>query len=299
LIGDIPIFVAHDSADVWARQSSFLLDRNGRARFVSGVPPDYFSSEGQLWGTPLYAWRELKRSGYAFWVERLRSLLTQFDRVRLDHFIGFVRAWHIPSSATSAKQGRFRRGPGRDLFRALEQALGGLPFIAEDLGALTPEGEALRDALGLPGMRVLQFAFNSDAHNPFLPQNYPRRCVAYPGTHDNDTLLGFVQHSASAAERAALSAYLGPPAQRSAEETCSALLQLLFASVAELCIVPMQDLLRLDSTARMNLPGQAEGNWSFRLPRSAFTASVCAELAELTERTGRATKTTDIERGAE
>jgi 4-alpha-glucanotransferase len=265
-----------------------LLDRAGRPRFVSGVPPDYFSSEGQLWGTPLYAWRALKQSGYAFWVERLQSLLTHFDRVRLDHFIGFVRAWHIPSTATSAKQGRFRRGPGRDLFRVLEQALGGLPFIAEDLGELTPEVEALRDALGLPGMRVLQFAFGSDAHNPFLPHNYPRHCVAYSGTHDNDTLLGFVRHSASPAERAALTAYLGPPAQRSAEETCSALLQLLFASVAELCIVPMQDLLRLDNTARMNVPGQAQGNWGFRVPRSAFGNSVCAELAQLTERTGRA-----------
>jgi 4-alpha-glucanotransferase len=288
LIGDIPIFVAHDSADVWARQDSFLLDRRGRCRYVSGVPPDYFSEDGQLWGTPLYDWRKLKQSGYAFWVERLRSLLARFDCVRLDHFIGFVRAWHVPRTASSAKQGRFRRGPGLDLFSVLERALGGLPFIAEDLGAITPEVEALRDTLGLPGMRVLQFAFSSDAANPFLPHNYPRRCVAYSGTHDNDTLLGFLRSSASAAERASIAAYLGAPSQRSESETCSALLSLLFASVAELCIVPIQDLLQLDSSARMNLPGRAEGNWTFRLPRSAFSARLRDELGQLTERTGRA-----------
>jgi 4-alpha-glucanotransferase len=288
LIGDIPIFVSHDSADVWAHQQSFQLDRAGRPRFVSGVPPDYFSSEGQRWGTPLYDWRRLEREGYRFWIERLRSLSARFDLVRLDHFIGFVRAWHIPSTAPSAKLGRFRPGPGRELFAAVERALGGLPFIAEDLGALTPAVEALRDALQLPGMRVLQFAFGSDAHNPFLPHNYARNTVAYSGTHDNDTLLGFLRNSSTTAERSALRGYLGMHASASEDALCDALLALLFSSQAQLCIVPMQDLLKLDSEARMNLPGQAEGNWTFRLPARALSPRVEARLRELTVRAGRA-----------
>ncbi|HEX6245527.1 MAG TPA: 4-alpha-glucanotransferase, partial [Polyangiales bacterium] len=230
LIGDIPIFVAHDSADVWAHQAMFQLDRRGQPRFVSGVPPDYFSSEGQRWGTPLYDWRALKRDRYRLWVERLSGLVARFDLVRLDHFIGFVRAWHIPAAAPTAIEGRFRPGPGRTLFERVKRALGGLPFIAEDLGALTPEVEALRDQLGLPGMRVLQFAFSSDANNPFLPHNYPRRAVAYSGTHDNDTMVGYLRHSANEAELRALRAYVGAPADATPEALCDALLSLLFAS---------------------------------------------------------------------
>lgn len=288
LIGDIPIFVAHDSADVWAQQRSFLLDRNARPRFVSGVPPDYFSSDGQRWGTPLYDWRALARQGYAFWVERLRSLCASFELVRLDHFIGFVRAWHIPATSPTAREGRFRPGPGRALFERVEQVLGGLPFIAEDLGTLTPEVEALRDALQLPGMRVLQFAFGADASNPFLPHNYPRHCVAYPGTHDNDTLLGFVRHTATPSELRALHAYLGNELPTSDEQTVSALLNLLFASVADLCIVPLQDVLGLDNDARMNVPGRAEGNWTFRVRPRALNKLLQRSLAVLTVRTGRA-----------
>jgi 4-alpha-glucanotransferase len=291
LIGDIPIFVAHDSADVWAQQSSFLLDRAGRPRVVSGVPPDYFSSDGQRWGTPLYDWRALARRDYAFWVERLRNLCAAFDLVRLDHFIGFVRAWHIPASSPTAKTGSFRPGPGRALFERLERVLGGLPFIAEDLGTVTPAVEALRDGLQLPGMRVLQFAFNGDAANPFLPHNYERRSVAYPGTHDNDTLLGFVRHTATAAERRALHAYLGHSRPTPDEEAAGALLNLLFASVSDLCIVPVQDLLGLDNEARMNVPGQAEGNWTFRIKPRALNKQVQSTLRALTLRTGRASQT--------
>lgn len=288
LIGDIPIFVAHDSSDVWAQQELFLLDRHGSPRFVSGVPPDYFSSEGQRWGTPLYDWKQLDRDGYQFWIERLKSLATRFDLVRLDHFIGFVRAWHIPAAATTAKHGRFRPGPGGALFAAVRRALGGLPFIAEDLGSLTPEVESLRDTLCLPGMRVLQFAFDSDANNPFLPHNYPRNTVAYSGTHDNDTLLGFLRHSSTASERAALRAYLNVHAESAPEALCDSLLALLFASQAQLCIVPMQDLLKLDSDARMNLPGRADGNWTFRLPAHALSERLAAQLGQLTEGSGRA-----------
>jgi 4-alpha-glucanotransferase len=288
LIGDIPIFVAHESADVWANQHIFQLDRAGRPRFVSGVPPDYFSSEGQRWGTPLYDWHTLKQEGYRFWIERLKSLAARFDLVRLDHFIGFVRAWHIPRAAPSAKVGRFHPGPKHALFAEVTRALGRLPFIAEDLGALTPEVEALRDALRLPGMRVLQFAFGSDAENPFLPHNYPRHSVAYSGTHDNDTLLGFLRHSSSAAERSALRAYLGMPKAARDDALCDALLALLYSSQAQLCIVPMQDLLKLDSDARMNLPGKAEGNWTFRLPARGLSVRVAERLRGLTVRTGRA-----------
>jgi 4-alpha-glucanotransferase len=288
LIGDIPIFVAHDSADVWAQQPSFLLDRAGRPRVVSGVPPDYFSSDGQRWGTPLYDWRGLARQDYAFWVERLRSLCAAFDLVRLDHFIGFVRAWHIPVSSPTAKSGRFRPGPGRALFERVERALGGLPFIAEDLGTVTPAVEALRDGLALPGMRVLQFAFNGDPANPFLPHNYVRNSVAYTGTHDNDTLLGFVRHAATPSERRALHAYLGHAQPTSDEQAVSALLNLLFTSVADLCIVPVQDLLALDNDARMNVPGLAQGNWTFRIRPRALNKQVQSTLRALTLRTGRA-----------
>jgi 4-alpha-glucanotransferase len=193
LIGDLPIFVAHDSADVWAHRSGFQLDSKGQPTHVSGVPPDYFSATGQLWGTPLYAWAQHKREHYRFWIERLRAQLDRFDWVRLDHFIGFTRYWQVPAGAATAESGRWRNGPGRELFDAAARKLGPLPFIAEDLGAVSPEVERLRDELGFPGMRVLQFAFDSDAHNPFLPHNYATNTVAYTGTHDNDTTLGWLR----------------------------------------------------------------------------------------------------------
>jgi len=291
LIGDMPIFVAHDSADVWAHRSGFQLDAKGKPTHVSGVPPDYFSETGQLWGTPLYAWAQHKREHYRFWIERLRAQLDRFDWVRLDHFIGFVRYWQIPADAPTAQSGRWRNGPGRELFDAAARKLGPLPFIAEDLGALSPEVERLRDELGFPGMRVLQFAFDADAYNPFLPHNYVANSVAYTGTHDNDTTLGWLRERArigNERELRMLNAYLSRPGARLEPEVlCGGLIRLLFSSVARLVIVPMQDLLGLGSEARMNVPGRAEGNWTFRLQRPAMSEELTSELLALTQLYGR------------
>jgi 4-alpha-glucanotransferase len=287
LIGDIPIFVAHDSADVWAQPASFQLDAQRRPRHVSGVPPDYFSEDGQLWGTPLYAWRTLARDGYTFWVERFRSLLARFDQVRLDHFIGFVRYYQIPNGAKNAREGRWQKGPGRALFDAVQKRLGKLPFIAEDLGAVTEEVVALRDALTFPGMRILQFAFDSDAHNPFLPHNYQSNTLAYPGTHDNDTLLGWLGERASERELSLARKYTGVATRAPVRKLAEALLRTLHASCAQLVITPMQDLLGLDNRARMNVPGQAEGNWQFRLAAHHCDERVASALRSLTETYGR------------
>ena len=307
LIGDIPFFVAHDSADVWAHRSCFQLDARGRPSFVSGVPPDYFSKDGQLWGTPLYSWRGLERQRYAFWIERMRTLLEKFDLVRLDHFIGFERYWQVPAGASTAREGRWRRGPGRALFDVAKKELGALPFIAEDLGEMTPEVEQLRDALGFPGMRVLQFGFGGSPENAFLPHNYPRNCVAYTGTHDNNTMLGWLEGVASVAELRTVREYLGcerePSLLRSrdrgrastgggsgaisAEQLGMKLVRLLLSSVAQLTILPIQDVLGLDDRARMNVPGQAEDNWSFRAPRSAFSKQLAKSLLHLTRAYGR------------
>lgn len=287
LIGDIPIFVAYDSADVWAHPRCFLLDARLKPRFVSGVPPDYFSEEGQLWGTPLYAWSALKRDAYSFWVERLRTLFSRFDLVRLDHFIGFVRYFQIPAGATTAKLGRWRKGPGADLFRVAARKLGELPLIAEDLGDVSDEVLALRDHLGLPGMRVLQFAFGSGADNPFLPHNYVRSCVAYTGTHDNGTLLGWLKHGATPKEREHMLAYLGARADASEAELCDRLMRSVLGSVAQLSILPLQDVLGLDDRARMNVPGRPEGNWAYRVSARALSAKRAASLRKLTETYGR------------
>ncbi len=286
LIGDIPIFVAHDSADVWAHARSFDLDAQREPRHVSGVPPDYFSEEGQLWGTPLYAWKRLARDGYAFWLQRLGSLTERFDRVRLDHFIGFARYYQIPSGAQNARQGRWQPGPGRALFEAARKKLGRLPFIAEDLGDVSAEVIALRDQLDLPGMRILQFAFNSDAHDPFLPHNYPPNTVAFPGTHDNDTLLGWLKR-ASARELTAVRRYVGAGARTPAQQLAAALLRALYVSSARLVIVPIQDVLGLDNRARMNVPGRATGNWEFRLSPGQLDARVASTLRTLSETYGR------------
>jgi 4-alpha-glucanotransferase len=288
LIGDIPIFLAHDSADVWAHASSFQLDAQRNPRHVSGVPPDYFSEDGQLWGTPLYAWHSLARQGYTFWIERLRNLLARFDLVRLDHFIGFVRYYRIPAGAKNARHGRWQKGPGRALFERAETQLGALPFIAEDLGSVSDEVIALRDGLGFPGMRILQFAFGGDARDPFLPHNYVPNTVAYPGTHDNDTLLGWLEERASERELAAARRYVGAGARTPTKQLARALLRALHASCARLVITPMQDLLGLGNRARMNAPGVAEGNWSYRVLPGQFDDQLAASLRELTETYGRA-----------
>jgi 4-alpha-glucanotransferase len=299
LIGDAPIFVAHDSSDVWAHQRFFQLDERGEPTHVSGVPPDYFSETGQRWGTPLYRWKALARHGYRFWVERFRTLMQHFDVVRLDHFIGFARYWSIPAEAELATAGRWLRGPGKDLFERARSELGTLPFIAEDLGAVTPKVRALRRQLGLPTMRVLQFAFTGSARdNEFMPHNYPRNAVAYTGTHDNDTTVGWYEDTCeqggprtpeqAAAQREAAHRYLSGPLVGEATLPIQwQMLRALFASPANTAIVPLQDLLGLGNEARMNTPGVAEGNWAWRMPKAALSDELAATLRAFTDVYGR------------
>jgi 4-alpha-glucanotransferase len=279
LIGDAPIFVAHDSADVWAHADLFQLRPDGRPAVVAGVPPDYFSATGQRWGNPLYDWEAMARTGHAWWVERLRTVHRLFDLVRLDHFIGFHRYWEVPGDAATAAGGTWRQGPGASLFDAAAAALGPLSIIAEDLGLVTPEVEALRRRYGLPGMRVLQFAFAGAVEQRFLPHHHDPASVVYTGTHDNDTTRGWFS-GATPAERAGLERYLGQPCR---EESVSwQLMRLAWGSVAALAVAPVQDLLSLGREARMNVPGQPTGNWRWRLRPGQLDEPLLARLAELT-----------------
>ena len=290
LIGDIPIFVAHDSADVWQHRELFQLDETGMPRVVAGVPPDYFSQTGQRWGNPLYDWRKLHASHYGFWVSRLQHELSRFDLVRLDHFIGFERYWEVPAKESTAMNGRWVQGPSDAVFEAFQSAFGSLPLIAEDLGEVTPEVKALRDRWGLPGIRILQFAFGNDLlAGDFLPHNYPRNCVVYTGTHDNDTTVGwfFDKNPESSTrspeqvqrEQQATLAYLG---RTDSSEIHWDMIRTCLASVANTAIIPMQDLLGLGSEARMNRPGANAGNWEWRVSASALTPQLAARLAQLT-----------------
>lgn len=285
IVGDLPIFVSHDSADVWANQRLFYLDDEGNPTVVAGVPPDYFSETGQLWGNPLYRWDVMEEEGYAWWSSRLGQALTLYDATRIDHFRGFEAYWEVPSTARTAKEGHWVEGPGLKLFRALGDSLGdaegGLPLIAEDLGLITPPVEELRDAAGLPGMKVLQFAF-SGPDNPYLPHNFrDANLVAYTGTHDNDTTAGWWT-SASEDEKRFARRYLG-------KEDVSVwdFVRLAHASVAARSIIPMQDALSLGSESRMNTPGEASGNWAWRMKGDETTKTIAKKLREVTELYGR------------
>jgi 4-alpha-glucanotransferase len=288
LLGDIPMFVAHDGADVWQHQQLFLLDEQGERRGVAGVPPDYFSADGQRWGNPLYDWARLKGTGYDWWIERLRSNLRRFDAIRLDHFIGFHRYWEIPTHSPSAREGHFVEAPGHDFFSRARATLGNLPFIAEDLGIVTPEVEKLRDDFELPGMRVLAFAF-ADGAQAYLPHRFHERCVVYTGTHDNDTLVGFLDAPSRATDprereqlvrqRDRALAYAGSDGR----EPHWDLMRSALASVANTAIFPIQDVLGLGTEARMNVPGTPHGNWGYRLKAELLSSNVAAKLARLTE----------------
>ena len=284
LLGDVPIFVERDSADVRAHPELFRLDARGRPRLVTGVPPDSFSSTGQLWGHPHYAWAAHRKTGFRWWIERFERQLSLFDAVRVDHFIGFHRAWQVPASAETAERGRWGHSPGRALLRALRERRGALPLVAEDLGAVTPEVRALRDAFGLPGMRILQHGFGDGASYD-RPHNLPSHCVVYPGTHDNDTVRGWWE-SLPEPDRRRLQVYAG-----SCEaDVPAALVRLCFSSPACLAVIPLQDLLGLGSEARMNTPATVGGNWTWRLPRRALTARLAEgtrELLEVCERVPR------------
>lgn len=282
IMGDMPIYVSHNSADCWGRPELFTLDAAGRATHVAGVPPDYFSKTGQRWGNPLYRWDALAETNYAWWVERLRSALALVDVLRLDHFRGFVAYWAIPAHLPTAVGGRWRKGPGAALFKALQQELGPLPLIAEDLGKLTRNVEALRDRLRFPGMKVLQFAFGGDATNVFLPHNYTPNFVVYTGTHDNDTTAGWLA-GASKQERRYFQSYT----HADDDEPVWDMIRLAYASVADLAIIPMQDLLSLGSEARMNYPGKAEGNWGWRYAGKLPDEKLAGKLAEMAGWYGR------------
>jgi 4-alpha-glucanotransferase len=295
IIGDVPIFVSLDSADAWARPELFQFDSEGHPTVVAGVPPDYFSPTGQLWGNPLYNWAAMATSGYAWWILRMQQAFKLYDLVRLDHFRGFQAYWEVPAGEKTAINGRWVKGPGAALFEALESALGELPIIAEDLGLITPEVEKLRDDFALPGMKILQFAF-SDPANAYLPHHFVPQCVAYTGTHDNDTSRGWFD-SAPEENKAFALKYL----QTDEAGFTWALIRLGMASVAALTLVPIQDLLDLGSEARMNMPSTAAGNWSWRLNEGQLNehqANMLADWAWLYGRTPEGV-TTQLPHGAE
>jgi 4-alpha-glucanotransferase len=283
LIGDLPIFISADSADVWAHPKLFRLDERRRPKVVAGVPPDYFSKTGQLWGNPHYDWDAMRRTRFAWWVARIRSALRQADLVRIDHFRGFEASWEVPAGETTALNGRWVPGPGGELFETLRTELGGLPFIAEDLGDITPAVDALRERFGLPGMRIVQFAFGGAVEERFLPHTYDHNCVAYTGTHDNDTTRGWYEKLTDT-ERTNLLRY-APDAKAN---PVWALMRLAWASVADLAVAPLQDLLDLGTEHRMNVPGTPTGNWRWRYPAKRLTTARLDRLGELTETYGRA-----------
>ncbi|MBC8447519.1 MAG: 4-alpha-glucanotransferase [Chloroflexi bacterium] len=283
IIGDVPIFVAFDSADVWAHQELFYLKEDGGPAVVAGVPPDYFSETGQRWGNPLYRWERMALDGYAWWAARMRMLLTQVDIVRLDHFRGFEGYWEIPAEEPTAVVGRWVKGPGVPFFRAMEEALGQLPIIAEDLGVITPEVEEMRDRFGFPGMKILQFAFGGERNSNFLPHNFAPNSVVYTGTHDNDTTTGWY-NSTTEEERDHLRRYLA----RDARDVAWDLIRLAYASVADMAIAPMPDLMRLGTKARMNYPSRPSGNWQWRYTPDMLTGDIADHLAEISELYGRA-----------
>ncbi len=289
IMGDIPIYVAHDSADVWAHQELFRLEERGRPTVIAGVPPDYFSATGQLWGNPIYRWDVLRSSGYRWWIDRFRESLKLFDMVRLDHFRGFEAYWEIPAGAATAIEGKWVKGPGREFFEILRSELKELPVVAENLGVITPEVECLRHEFGFPGMSLLQFAFGNDPQGPsFRPHNYTRELVAYTGGHDNDTTIGWwtstgVGESTRTAEdirkeREFTRAYLG----FENEPINWVFIRTILASVAAVAIIPLQDVLGLGSEARMNLPGTITGNWKWRYQLSSLTSEIQTRLKDMT-----------------
>ena len=288
LMGDVPIYVAYDSVDVWAHREVFHLDEAGGRKCVAGVPPDYFSKTGQLWGNPLYDWKSLQEDGFTWWLERMRVVLSRFDAVRLDHFIGFRHYWEVPAAATTAELGRYVRVPAEEFFQALKAKFANLPFLAEDLGVVTEEIHQLRAVWGLPGMRILQFAFDDPGGSDYLPHRFERNTVVYTGTHDNDTLIGWLSppkgHSTrmskqQRAVRERALAYLGD----SPKEVHWSFIRLALQSVADTAIFPVQDILGLGANARMNTPATTEGNWMWRMAKGALTSAQASRLGGLCE----------------
>ena len=290
ILGDIPFYVERDSADVWAHPEFFDLDSHGEPRNVGGVPPDYFSPTGQLWGNPVYRWPAIEDSGFRLWIERFRGALELFDMIRLDHFRGFIGFWEVPASARTAQNGRWVKAPGARMFSAVRRALGELPFVAENLGVITEEVEEVRNEFSFPGMTVLQFAFGEE-DSPHRPHNYRVNSAAFTGTHDNDTVCGWwntLQRSGASAktERACARAYLQLSDSRE-KEIHWRFINAVLSSVARIAITPIQDVLGLGSSARMNVPGRSRGNWAWRVTDREFDARALDRLREITIVTGR------------
>lgn len=282
LFGDIPIYVAHDSADVWTGREYFSIDDTGQPAVVAGVPPDYFSATGQRWGNPLYRWDVMAADGYRWWIERFRSQLDMFDIIRLDHFRGFEKYWEIPAESETAVEGSWRDGPGAELFDALAAEFGALPLVAEDLGTITPEVDALRDHFGMPGMKIMQFAFDGGPDNPYLPENHTENAVVYTGTHDNETTLGWFE-GLDEAQKKKVYKLLGNPQAGMPW----ALIEAALASVARLAILPMQDVLALGSEHRMNTPGTMLGNWGWQFDWEQVPEELAARMHDMLQRHAR------------
>jgi len=282
IIGDIPLYVALDSVDAWAHPDIFQFDRDKNPIAVGGVPPDYFSATGQLWGNPLYKWEVLKQNGFKWWIDRIKANLVLYDIIRIDHFRGFAGYWSVPYGEKTAINGKWIPGPGKDIFASIQRELGDIPVIAEDLGVITEDVEELRDSFNLPGMKILQFAFDSSEANDYLPHNFPRNSVVYTGTHDNDTIMGWIKNA-----KAEDIKYLLNYISSDGKDVNWDLIRLAWASVACTAVVPMQDLLGLGSEARMNLPGTTVNNWMWRAKKNDFTPELAERLAGLTELYGR------------
>ena len=285
IVGDAPIFVAHDSADVWANRDLFALDEEGRTKVQAGVPPDYFSATGQLWGNPLYVWKAHRAANYRWWVERVRAVLGLVDFIRLDHFRGFAGYWQVPGRAKTAIKGRWVKGPGKHFFSVLRKELGDLPLIAEDLGVITEDVVDLRDSFGLPGMKILQFAFEAEPADPFFPHNYVQNCVVYTGTHDNDTARGWYER-VSDKGKDMYRRYMA----RDGKDVSWDMIRACWGSVAAFSLAPMQDFLSLGNEARMNYPGTLGGNWAWRMPVGATTPVLQGRIMEINYLYDRARK---------
>jgi 4-alpha-glucanotransferase len=285
IMGDVAIFVNYDSADVWTHPELFELDEAGKMIRVSGVPPDYFSATGQRWGNPLYRWGAIRERGFDWWVARVRRSLTLYDMIRLDHFRGFEAYWSIAADEETAVNGQWVKAPGHELFQRLKEVFGDLPFIAEDLGLITPEVDELRERFGMPGMRILQFGFGDRTSHLYLPHRYVPNTVAYTGTHDNNTTLGWWREGATADERVSVQTYLQKIVHDG--DIVWAMMRAAARSVANLCIFPMQDILHLGSEARMNTPAAGDGNWTWRYRSDALHPDFAAQLAALMEMTDR------------
>lgn len=284
IVGDMPIFLAHDSADVWAFQSLFHLDELGKPTAVAGVPPDYFSATGQLWGNPLYNWKQMAETHYVWWIKRFRTLLNLVDVIRIDHFRGFEAYWEVPAGEETAINGKWVKGPDKGFFQAMEKALGTLPFIAEDLGVITPPVEDLRDSFGFPGMKVLQFAFDTDSYNAFLPHGYDKNTVVYTGTHDNQTSVSWFESRTPQVQEFACN-YLDC---QNTQQIHWYLIKAAMSATSNTCLIPLQDILGLnDEQGRMNTPGKADGNWSWRFEGHQIDDTLIKQLLHLTKLYGR------------